>query len=86
MVRLNCDEDLNCIDLLAMAKLTKEKEEYVNLDVNEENYFSYITLNRHPLNPLKMLGGFVRKNSEKSFKWYRVQVNISLELFFSLPP
>jgi hypothetical protein len=53
----------------------KEKDEYIDLNANEDSFYSYVTLNRHPLNPLKILGGFVRKNSDKIFRWYRLQVN-----------
>ena len=59
-----------------MSKLLKERNDDVDLLSNEENLFSYVTLNRHPLNSLKILGGIVRKNSDKIFRWYRSQVHL----------
>jgi hypothetical protein len=54
----------------------KEKEEYIDPNENEESFYSYVTLNRHPLNPLKILSGFVKKNTDKYFKWFRLQVTL----------
>jgi hypothetical protein len=63
-----------------MSRFSKEKDEYIDINANEESFYSYVTLNRHPLNPLKILGGFLRKNTEKVFRWYRMQVKTNYYL------
>ena len=47
----------------------------IDLNYEEKNLYSYVTLNRHPLNPLKTLGIF-RKSDEIVEPWFRSQERI----------
>ena len=49
--------------------------EDIDFNYEEKNLYSYVTLNQHPLNPLKILGIF-RKSEETAVPWFRSQERI----------
>ena len=56
-----------------MSKNLKNMGEDFYATSNERQYYSYVTLNKHPLNPLKILG-ILKKNDDTVYPWFRSTV------------
>ena len=62
-------------DIFVMLKNAKSINRDFNFGSDEGQYYSYATLNKHPLSSLKILG-ILKKQDNVIFPWSRSSVNL----------